>query len=131
MNAAPEGHVWLNYYSAFPLVHLRDFALQNLLQCFHPMGKAFAVTGAEVLYLHDGNFRTSRLERLQEQQTVTAIDDQGAGLPLNGEIRPMVAARGSRLIVKTGSALYELISEHNASSKDHGLGQKSTLGGMC
>jgi hypothetical protein len=109
MNVTPEGEVWLNYYTDFPLVRLRDFALEHLWQCAHPMGKAFAVRGPEVLYLHDGRFRTSVLEQLQEQQTVMTVDEHGAVLSLDKEARPVVAARGSMLIVKTETALYELI----------------------
>ena len=110
MNVTPEGEVWLNYYTDFPLVRLRGFALADVWQCFHPMGKAFAVVETDLLYLHDGSFKTSALERLQEQQTLTAIDEEGVGLSLNKETRPAVAARGSSLIVKTETALYELIS---------------------
>jgi hypothetical protein len=73
------------------------------------MGKAFGVIGKEVLYLHGGRFRTSPLERMQEQQTVMVIDEQGAVLSLNEEAKPEVAARGSKLIVKTETALHELI----------------------
>lgn len=109
MNVTPEGDVWLNYYTDFPLVHLRNFALQNVCECFHAMGNAFAVQGAELLYLHDAQFRTSQLERMQEQQIVMAIDEQSAALSLNEGARPSAAARGSKLIVKTETALYELV----------------------
>ena len=57
--------VWLNYFTDFPLVHLRGFAVQNVWECFHAMGKAFAVIGTELLYLHDGHFRVSSLARMQ------------------------------------------------------------------
>lgn len=109
MNVTPEGDVWLNYYTDFPLVHLRGFAVQNVWECFHAMGKAFAVIGTELLYLHDGHFRVSSLERMQEQRVVAAIDERGAALSLNEPARPAVSARGSKLIVKTETALYELI----------------------
>ena len=109
MNVASEDEVWLSYYTDFPLVRLRDLALERVWQPFHPMGDAFAVRGAEVLYLRDGQFMTSGLEQ-SEQQTVAAVDERGIDLSLKKEARPEVAARGSSLVVKTETALYELIS---------------------
>jgi hypothetical protein len=109
MNVAPEGDVWLYYYTDFPLVQLRGVTLEHVWQPSHHMGNGFAIRGGELLYFHEGQFMISALELLQEQRAVTAVDEQGVALSFNKEVRPEVSARGSSLLMKTETALYELI----------------------
>lgn len=109
MNITPEGEVWLNYYSDFPLVRLREFTLHEVRQPFRHMGHAFAVRGTQVLYLQVGQFMVSDLERPQDQQAATAVDEQGLSLSLRKDARSTPAARGSSFLVETETALYELI----------------------
>jgi hypothetical protein len=109
MNVAPDGDIWLNYYTDFPLVQLRDFNLEQVRQPFRHMGNAFAIRGPEVLYLERGRFLNASLNSSRESQIVEAVNEQGSDLSLNADVRLDASARGSSFVVNTGTAVYETV----------------------
>jgi hypothetical protein len=109
MNVEPTGAVWLNYYTDFPLVMLRDFALERIWPSFHPMGNAFAIRGAQVLYLRNGQLMISNLEPSPEPRSILVEDEQGHQIVATSGVKLRAAARGSSLVLNTGVALYELL----------------------
>ncbi|HKF47177.1 MAG TPA: hypothetical protein VKB38_07445 [Terracidiphilus sp.] len=106
MNVTGHGDVWVNYYMAFPLVLLREMeASQHWLE-FGSMGNAFAVRGDHVIYLRDSKLMTRRLEPMSEPENMDAVDASGNRLSPCATRYLSGAARGSSLVLNTGTAIY-------------------------
>lgn len=114
MNVISEDEVWLSYYSAFPLVSIRDFQLHQVWNDFGPIDKAFAVFESDVVFpkcytrIHEGRSQLLRRTLAESPQTepLEATDDEG-GI-IGGQFK--AAARGSQFYLWTETALYELAS---------------------
>jgi hypothetical protein len=120
MNVAGNGDVWLNYYSNFPLVHLHDFALEQIWQDFGSMGASFALRKGTAYYLRltsrDANAPsvqeaqlTARELYTQETLAFAAIDESGENLVPLPDSQLGFAGRGSHMVLNTGAALYRSI----------------------
>ena len=120
MNVAANGDVWLNYYSNFPLVHLRDFALEQVWPNFGAMGNGFALRQGSAFYLsftiRDVNVPPvreahliSRELRSEEALGFVAVDECGQGLVPLPVPQLGFVGRGSHMLLNTGEALYRSI----------------------
>lgn len=106
MNVDQTGAVWLNYYTDFPLVRLRDFAAEQVWKAFGVLGKAFAVRGNEVIHVRDNQLAISGLLSPSEDGTIAAIAENEDEERL---VYADIVARGSTVILRTGEALYEML----------------------
>lgn len=111
MNVTRTGEVWLNYYMDFPLIHLRDFSVEQIWNDFGVLGDAFAVRGDEVLGIHADQLLLSSLLSPPEHDRITCKleDETGEPLTLSTQSGASVAARGATLVINTGTALYKLL----------------------
>jgi hypothetical protein len=106
MNAAASGDVWLNYYTDFPLVHLRNFALEDVWMCFGMLGNAFAVRDRAVVYARESQLELRRLLSKDVSDSLAARDQSGATLLPLPTPHIGFATRGPNLLLNTGSAIY-------------------------
>lgn len=114
MNVISEDEIWLSYYSAFPLVSIRNFQLHRAWKDFGPIGKAFGVFDGSVVFpkcytrLSGGNSQLLRrtLSEAPHDESLQAIDDEGK--TIGGDFK--TAARGSQFYLWTETWLYELAS---------------------
>jgi hypothetical protein len=112
MNVAGENEVWLSYYTDFPLICIRDFALHRSWLEFGCMQKAFGIFEGSVIFpkcytrIHGEASQLVRRTLSQPSQTeaVQAIDDTGKAI---GGLYS-AAARGSHFFLVTEEGLYEL-----------------------
>ncbi len=120
MNVAGNGDVWLNYYSTFPLVHLRDFALEQVWLNFGAMGNGFALRQGAAFYLRftipnakvppvREAHLTSRELQSEEALGFVAVDECGEGLVPLPVPQLGFVGRGSHMLLNTGEALYRSI----------------------
>jgi hypothetical protein len=100
-------HVWLSYYSDFPLIRLKDFHLDKVWKSFGPI-KAFAVRGDELFCVTAYGTRSLFVIDLT---TGTRTDDSlvdDRGMPIDASWKLSVAARLDRLYLYTNEVLFEL-----------------------
>lgn len=109
MNVMSSGDVWLNYYMDFPLVRLRDYALDRVWPEFGSLGSAFAIRGGFAIYEQDSHLMSRNLEEAEEAVAIEALDEGGCRLTPLCSPDAGIAARDSRFIINTGSAVYRLI----------------------
>ena len=110
MNVDETGAVWLNYYTDFPLVQLREFQVERVWVECGVLGNAFAVRGNEVVHMQGKRLATTSLvsSSQPEPTPVSAQDENGNILEPGAERYADVAARGSSFVVNTGDAVYAL-----------------------
>jgi hypothetical protein len=108
MNVAPEGDVWINYYTDFPMVHLRDHALVRVWPEFGVMGNGFAIREGTGFSVRNLQFVSRNLDSL-EIEVIDALDENGSRLTPLSMAHIGMAARGSHMIINTGSAVFETI----------------------
>jgi hypothetical protein len=106
MNVSASGDVWLNYYTDFPLVHLRNFVLEHVWQGFGKMGGGFAVRNEKVVYLQEGQLRSKPLESPENPEMLQAKDESGASFVQLPKRRLEYAFRGPHLALNIGPAVY-------------------------
>ena len=106
MNVSGTGDVWLNYYTDFPLVHLRDFALEKVWDEFGAMGKGFAVRDEDVVYLREGRLCSISLQSGKDAEIYRVEDESGVSLPQLPKRSLEYACRGPHLVMCIGSAVY-------------------------
>lgn len=109
LNVAMNGDVWVSYYSDFPLLLFRDLQLAQEWREFGYVGKGFAIRNDGVLYLS----RTSTLMLQSFGATsdpiqVDCVDENGNSLAQTSAKYLRCAARGSNLILNTGTAIYSI-----------------------
>ena len=108
MNVTKDGDVWLNYYSDFPLIHLRRGLVERVWENFGSMGSAFAIHDRHVLYLQDGSLISRDLDNPELIEPIKLHDDEGKEL-FPTEIEGLQAAgRGEHFVVSTSSGVYKL-----------------------
>lgn len=106
MNVSGAGDVWLNYYTDFPLVHLRKFVLEDVCEAFGTTGKGFAVRDEDVVYLREGQLWSISLESPESPKILRARDESGATL-MQLPVRSLeYAFRRPQLAMNIGSAIY-------------------------
>lgn len=121
MNVIGEDEVWLSYYSAFPLVSIRNFQLHRTWNDFGPIGNAFAIFDDFVVFpkcytrVNGGNSLLLRrtLSEAPKDESLEAIDDEGK--TIGGEFK--TAARGSQFYLWTKTSLYEQLSRPAGSAR--------------
>lgn len=105
INVVNEDEVWLSYYSAFPLVCIKNFQLHRVWRDFGCM-RAFAFTGDGLIFAkcyEDAQLLKRSLGDQTHAELLEAIDERGQA------IRSFqVAARGSRMYLWTETAVYEM-----------------------
>lgn len=106
MNATASGDVWLNYYTDFPVVHLRDFALEDVQMGFGVLGNEFAVRNDVVVYARKSQLELRALKSEDAPDTLAAEDESGVTLLPLPTPHIGLAARGPNLFLNTGSAIY-------------------------
>lgn len=106
MNVSSSGDVWLNYYTDFPLVHLRNFGLEHVWEDFGAMGKGFAVRDEVVVYLREGQLCSRHLRSPKNPEILQARDESGATLAQMPKRSLEYAFRGPQLAMIIGSAVY-------------------------
>ena len=106
MNVSSSGDVWLNYYTDFPLVHLRNFGLEHVWEEFGAMGKGFAVRDEVVVYLREGQLCSRHLRSPKNPEILQARDESGATLAQLPKRSLEYAFRGPQLAMIIGSAVY-------------------------
>jgi hypothetical protein len=111
MNVASGGDVWLNYYSDFPLVRVRNFVLDRVWKSFGALGSAFAVGGDRVLYFQGAQILAVNLESFSQPEKLAVLDADGRTLVPLANSGLGVAARFSKLLINTGAGLYESANE--------------------
>jgi hypothetical protein len=111
VNVVSDEEVWLSYYTDFPLVSIRDFHLDRILNGFGCMDRAFALLGESVLFpkCYTRSVGKSQLLRRAlsdsgQTETLEAVDD--AGVVIDGIFT--AAARGPHFYLCTQTALYKL-----------------------
>jgi len=110
MNVANEDEVWLSYYSAFPLVHIKKFQLQGVRREFGGMDGAFGLTHDAVVfskcYTRVRNEKPQLLRRTladtPNTEPIEPIDERGKAV--QGSFN--TAARGPHFFLHTSIALY-------------------------
>lgn len=108
MNVDGKGAVYINYYTDFPLVCLRNFKTERLWLEFGVLGDTFAVCSDDVIYVQNKQL-TIRTLLSSSQSTPSVIRAEGE----NGDLLvpttqryANIAARGASLIINTGQAVY-------------------------
>jgi hypothetical protein len=106
MNVDQTSAVWINYYTDFPLVRLRNFKLDQVWNSFGVLGKTFAVRGEQVIHLRQNQWVVSSLigSLSSESIFVQAIDENEIAIRSAD-----IAARGVSLAINTGDAVYTLL----------------------
>ena len=106
LNVAMNGDVWVNYYSDFPLVMLREMKVCQYWLEFGSLGNAFAVRGDQLIYLRDSKLMTRSLDLATLPEEVHCIDVSGNRLTPSPSRHLSGAARGASLVLNTESAIY-------------------------
>lgn len=106
MNATGMGDIWLNYYTDFPLVQLRDFALQHSWNNFGATGNGFAINDNAAFYGKKNHLFSKPLDGSHEEQQLHICDESGAELMPLSETHLAWAFRGACVVLNTGSAVY-------------------------
>lgn len=106
LNVAMNGDVWVNYYSDFPLLLLRDMELSLHLPEFGSLGRAFAVHENSLIYLRNSKLFSTSLDRAKEQETVDCVDSRGNPLCPTPIRRLAGAARDVNVVLNTGAVIH-------------------------
>jgi hypothetical protein len=114
MNVVSEDEVWLSYYSAFPLVCIREFQLHRVWREFGCMGGAFGLAHDAVIfskcYTRNTNEKAQLLRRAlmdtSHSEPIEPIDEGGE--IIHGPYQ--TASRGPSFYMLTKAALYEMSS---------------------
>jgi hypothetical protein len=106
LNVAMNGDVWVNYYSDFPLVLLRGLEVKQSWLEFGSLGNAFAVRGSRLIYLRDSKLMTRGFESETVPEEVRCVDIDGNLIVPSPTRYLSGAARGSNLVLNTGTAIY-------------------------
>jgi hypothetical protein len=111
MNVTVTDDAWLNYYSAFPIVLIHGFNLEQAWLEFGCLGDAFAVErSGSLLHLRGSKLmRSSPCESRTAPEEVAGIDERGAAIAPLANLRGVAAARGPHLAFRAEDAVYELI----------------------
>jgi hypothetical protein len=112
LNVVSDEEAWLSYYSAFPLVSIKNFQLDQVWEDFGCMRGAFGITSRAVIfpkcYMRINNERPHLLRRTltasPETEPIETVDEDG--ILIDGFVG--AAARGSHLLIWTELALYEM-----------------------
>jgi hypothetical protein len=112
VNVTASGDVWLNYYTDFPLVQLRGFALEHCWSDFGVTGNGFAVKEDAVIYGKEAHVFSRLLESPHKEEMVHPEDE--SGMPLVPLSTPHLghAFRGAHIVLNTGSAVYVSVVNH-------------------
>jgi hypothetical protein len=106
LNVAMNGDVWINYYSDFPLVLIRDLKIKQDWREFGSVGSAFAVNGDRLIYLRDSKLMIRSLDAAGTPKEVRCVDaDQNLLVPTPARDLKCAARDGS-LVLNTGAAIY-------------------------
>lgn len=108
INVSVSGDVWLNYYTDFPLVHLRNLNLERVWRNFGSMGDGFAIRDGVSLYTRESHLISKSLELDHEESVVDARDETGSVLVPIAIPHLGLAGRGSNLVVNNGKAIFSL-----------------------
>jgi hypothetical protein len=110
LNVDHAGVIWLNYYTDFPLIRLREFEIDQVWREFGVLGGAFAVRGEEVVYLHEKQIAARSLTSTSPREPLlgSAQDDAGSVLALDSQRYAGFAARGASFAVMSGDAVYKM-----------------------
>jgi len=113
LNVTANGDVWVNYYSDFPLVCLRDMRLSEHRLEFGSLGNTFAVRDEGLFYLRNSQVMFRTFDAASTPEAVNCVDENGEELVLtpdrylSGVVRGTPgAARGAHLLINSGSAIY-------------------------
>lgn len=106
LNVTASGDVWLNYYTDFPLVQLRGFALEHWWSYFGVTGNGFAVKDKAVIYCKDADLFSRPLESPDKEEMLHAEDEAGMALVPLSTPHLGCAFRGTHIVLNTGSAVY-------------------------
>jgi hypothetical protein len=106
MNVSVAGDVWLNYYTDFPLVHLRNLSLEKVWRDFGSMGNGFAIAGGASVYTRGSQLMSRPLDSSHEETVVDARDETGSVLVPIAIPHLGFVARGPSLVVNNGKAIY-------------------------
>ncbi len=80
LNVTASGDVWLNYYTDFPLVQLRGFALEHCWSDFGVTGNGFAVREDAVIYGKEAHVFSRLLDAPYTEEMVHPEDEFGMAL---------------------------------------------------
>jgi hypothetical protein len=112
LNVASSEETWISYYTDFPLVCIKGFALSRAWIEFGCFDKAFAVVNDSVIApkcytrVHREPSQLLRCSLLNsgQREAMEAVDDSGEAL--RSPFR--IAARGANLFLQTENALYQM-----------------------
>jgi hypothetical protein len=112
INVVDEDEIWISYYSAFPLISIRDFKLHQSWNEFGSMGHAFGVFKGVVIFLKHSSHGSGAPSRLikytlssvPQFEIIEPLDERSE--PIEGWFR--ATARGNHFYLWTEHALYEL-----------------------
>lgn len=107
MNVDEAGAVWLNYYTDFPLVQLRNFKAERVWKEVGSLGNVFAMRSKEIIHMRGKHLAVSLLTQ-HEPVMARAEDESGNVLTPVLDSYIGVAARGAALIINDGNSIYEL-----------------------
>ncbi|MGO9336792.1 MAG: hypothetical protein ACLPY1_04705 [Terracidiphilus sp.] len=106
LNVAMNGDVFVNYYSDFPLVLIRDLEVDQHWIEFGSLGNAFAISGNQLIYLRTSTVMTRSLDSASVPENVRCIDVAGNPLSPSPNQYLSGAARDGSLVLNTDSAIY-------------------------
>jgi len=108
LNVDATGDVWINYYTDFPLVRLREYKLEKVWLNFGVLGDAFAIRGDEIIYMAKGQVSSSSVASEPRGEPLSEVpkDDTGIELAASTQRYADTAGRGSAFIINTGEAVY-------------------------
>jgi hypothetical protein len=114
LNVAGNNDVWLNYHNEFPLVHLHDFALEQVWPNFGEMSNSFALRQGAAYFMRFTISETvreahlmSRVLQSEEAMGFLAVDESGKSLVPLPDPHLGFVGRGSHMLLNTGEALYQ------------------------
>jgi hypothetical protein len=117
LNVAANGDVWVNYYSDFPLICLRDMQLDRHWPEFGSLGGTFAVRDKGLVYLRNSQLMFRTFDAASAPEPVNCFNENGEEFVprldryVSGAMRGAPgAARGPHLIIDSGTAIYAAIS---------------------
>ena len=110
LNVDASGDVWLNYYTDFPLVRLREYKLDKVWPDFGVLGNAFAIRGDEIIHLAKDQLSAITVSSEPRAEPLSAIPRDVAGIELTPSPQRYadIAGRGSAFIINTGDAVYSM-----------------------
>jgi len=109
MNVCDSRDVWLNYYTDFPLVHLRDDKVERIWLDFGSVGNSFAIRDENILYSRGENFFSQSLAMDSKEIPIEARDENGVTLTALTTPYLGIVGRGPNLLLNSGTAIYGLV----------------------